>query len=99
MRAGEGSTMQSLTAKLAHAHSILNKNEITASRKCGCFYCERIYTPRSITFWTDRDQTGGRTALCPFCAVDAVIGDASGYEITEEFLRFMHQSWFEQESV
>lgn len=34
------------------------------------------------------------TAECPYCHIDAVIGDASGFPITEEFLRKMMHRWF-----
>ena len=34
------------------------------------------------------------TALCPYCHIDAVIGDASGFPITEEFLTEMMRRWF-----
>lgn len=38
----------------------------------------------------------GRTAVCPYCSVDSVIGLASGLELTPEFLRRMHAYWFER---
>ena len=34
------------------------------------------------------------TALCPYCHADAVIGDASSFPITEEFLKEMNKRWF-----
>nr|QGW61148.1 hypothetical protein ICEMyc226_00116 [Mycolicibacterium sp.] len=36
----------------------------------------------------------GQTALCPYCGIDAVIGDAAGYPITREFLEAMRAQWF-----
>ena len=33
-------------------------------------------------------------ALCPSCGIDSVIGDASGFPITEEFLVAMEARWF-----
>jgi hypothetical protein len=43
-----------------------------------------------IEEWIDPNDD---TALCPYCDIDSVIGDASGYEITEEFLRKMNDHW------
>jgi hypothetical protein len=36
---------------------------------------------------TDRDEFRGFTAVCPTCEDTSVIGDASGIDISEEFLR------------
>ena len=36
----------------------------------------------------------GGTAICPHCGVDAVIGESSGYPITEAFLQKMNRYWF-----
>lgn len=62
---------------------------------CGCFYCCGEFEPCEIREWVDEGEDGlGRTALCPRCGVDAVIGSASGYPITQEFLARMRASWF-----
>lgn len=75
----------------AHQFSIYNKELITKSTKCGCFCCMKIFEPGEIEEWIDPNDD---TALCPYCDIDSVIGDASGYEITEEFLRKMNERWF-----
>ncbi len=75
----------------AHRFSIYNKDQITKSSRCGCFYCVKIFSPDEIDEWIDPDED---TALCPYCDIDSVIGDASGYEITEEFLKKMNERWF-----
>ena len=36
----------------------------------------------------------GLTALCPYCVIDAVIGEGAGYPLTEEFLKKMNAYWF-----
>ncbi|HUU60694.1 MAG TPA: hypothetical protein VMZ50_14330, partial [Phycisphaerae bacterium] len=49
----------------------------------------------TIKEWVDEDRPGhGRTAMCPHCGIDAVIGSESGYPITEVFLAAMHAVWF-----
>ena len=75
----------------AHEHSINNGEELIASKTCGCFQCLAIYSPKTITEWV-RDSRD-RTALCPHCDTDTVLGDASGYPITAEFLRRMQSAW------
>lgn len=75
---------------LAHTHCSGHRNELEKSDLCGCFYCLAIFPPSEITEWID----GGQTALCPKCPVDSVIGSASGYPITIDFLRRMHDYWF-----
>jgi len=76
--------------ELAHKHSIYNRAELEKSSSCGCFYCLAIFPPSEIYDWIDE----GRTALCPKCPVDSVIGSASGYPITPKFLGGMHERWF-----
>jgi hypothetical protein len=44
-----------------------------------------------VTDYASREEP---TALCPYCYTDSVLGDASGYPITEEFLKEMNKRWF-----
>lgn len=74
----------------AHKHSSQHRAEIEKSEKCGCFYCFHIFSPSEIEDWID----DGQTASCPYCWIDSVIGDKSGFPITKEFLEEMHEHWF-----
>jgi len=74
----------------AHRRSIRHRDEVLASEKCGCFYCLENFPPSSISTWADSEAT----ALCPFCGIDAVIGSASGFPVTREFLERMRKYWF-----
>jgi hypothetical protein len=74
----------------AHHHSIRHRQEIGNSATCGCFYCLHQFAPESIERWIREEGT----ALRPCCGIDAVIGDASGYEISPTFLAHMHEAWF-----
>ena len=74
----------------AHEHSSNHRAELERSKSCGCFYCIAIFPPSEIREWID----DGNTAICPYCPVDSVIGSASGYPITKEFLERMHAHWF-----
>jgi hypothetical protein len=76
----------------AHKHCGSHRAELAASPVCGCFYCMETFPPTAILEWVDHDQT----ALCPVCGIDSVLGDASGYPITPEFLEAMHTRWFAQ---
>jgi hypothetical protein len=40
------------------------------------------------------EASGAESALCPLCGIDSVLGDASGYELTETFLSAMQRHWF-----
>lgn len=75
----------------AHEYSINNKPDLENDKKCGCFYCLKIFDPEEITDWVE-DSLG--TALCPFCDIDSVIGESSGFPITKEFLKKMRDYWF-----
>lgn len=77
----------------AHKHCIENRVEVEASVLCGCFYCMSIYPPSEIEGWIDDQEA--LTADCPRCGIDAVIGSASGFPITSEFLNVMNEHWFE----
>ena len=49
-------------------------------------------SPIEITRYADDNSIG--TAICPYCGVDAVIGESSGLPITKTFLEKMHNKWF-----
>ena len=87
------------TLQAAHRHCTSNEAELANSALCGCFHCLRVFYPAEIEDWTDdgaRDEDP-RTALCPRCGIDSVIGDASGYDVEVlGFLPAMHAHWFER---
>lgn len=76
-----------------HSHSIYNKEEITQSTSCCCFYCKSRFPSNEVKWWTDK----GTTALCPHCSVDSVIGDKSGIDLTDQLVNHMHEFWFERQ--
>ena len=75
----------------AHRFSSNHKAEILRDKFCGCFYCHKIFSPSEIKEWVP-DISG--TAICPYCGIDSVIGESSGYPITTEFLQRMSAHWF-----
>jgi hypothetical protein len=78
--------------KFSHNH----KAQLEKDSVCGCFYCKKIFDPSEINEWMIEDNPCDRlgTAVCPYCDIDSVIGESSGYPITEEFLSAMHRVWF-----
>jgi hypothetical protein len=77
----------------AHRLSFNNMSELKVIQKCGCFYCTEIFMSDEIVDHIDDEPYG--TAICPYCAIDSVIGQSSGYPITEDFLLSMKRYWFD----
>jgi len=75
----------------AHKFCTNNREALSNDRKCGCFHCLSIFHPCEVKKWI-RDTSG--TALCPYCGIDSVIGESSGYPVTKEFLTEMREYWF-----
>lgn len=85
----------------AHDHCRDHRVDLADSSVCGCFQCCRIFDPELIVDWLDPapemvEEAGrpGQTARCPWCGIDAVIGDRSGFAITQMFLEAMRTYWF-----
>ena len=76
----------------AHKLSYANKTRLAAARECGCFYCLKVFTPDKIIDWSLDDPDD--TAICPYCGIDAVLGDNEGFSLTEAFLKAMYREWF-----
>ena len=74
----------------AHRFSSNHREKIIKDSICGCFYCLSIFAPVQIKEWVE-DISG--TAICPYCGVDSVIGDSSGYTVTHELLETMREYW------
>ena len=77
----------------AHKHASRHRKEIELSDACGCFYCLEKFAPSEIHEWID----DGTTAMCPRCGIDSVVGSASGFSLSRDFLGRMHSYWFERE--
>ena len=78
----------------AHDHCSNNRSEVLASSGCGCFYCLGRFKPSDIAEWVNERDDGQQTAICPLCGIDSVLGDASGIELSDEFLKEMNAFWF-----
>ncbi|MCQ2742179.1 MAG: sel1 repeat family protein [Bacilli bacterium] len=79
------------------AHSVDNEIEIVSSSECGCFFCRQRYSAREVLDWANDDR--GTSAICPVCGIDAVIGDASGIEISKTLLKEMNLAFYPQNVI
>jgi hypothetical protein len=77
-------------------HATSNKEELAKSKIAGCFYCKKIFNASEIEDWIADKR--GDTAVCPYCGIDSVYGDASGKKINEEILLQMYKLWFNEKS-
>ena len=69
-----------------------NKEQIQQSEMCGCFSCKNRFYSYQIDHWILTEE--GDTALCPYCYIEAVLGEKSGHPITDEFLTAMNELWY-----
>ena len=68
--------------------AIHNKNSLLTSTWAGCYYCLNVFSINTIQEFVDLEED---TALCPKCGIDAVVGDVTGYPVTDKgFLYEMH---------
>ncbi len=74
----------------AHEHTIRNREELEKSKFIFCLSCRTVVHPSDITEFVDK----GKTALCPYCDVDALIGDACGIKLTDKLLTDLHYKYF-----
>lgn len=77
-----------------HKMSIKNRDLIGKADKCGCFYCEKVFSPREIVEWI-----WGDTAVCPYCGIDSVIAEGNEQFITEILLKEMKNIFFEDTKI
>jgi hypothetical protein len=70
----------------------LHRALLPASAICGCFRCLSLFGHYEIRKWIQHDKT----ALCPRCGGNAVVGDASRPGLTRKILEEMHKRWFER---
>lgn len=77
-----------------HHSTFRNEKQIQGSTNCGCFYCRSIFPASEVTEWCDNDGRGDRTALCPRCGIDSVLGDDTSVKLTPELLELMNMMFF-----
>ena len=75
-----------------YTHSIKNEESILKSDFCGCFHCISIFPVADIKEMVV-EKDGFKTAICPICGIDSVLGDAS-VEISAELIESMNEYYF-----
>ena len=77
-----------------YTHSIRNEESILKSDFCGCFHCISIFPVADVKLSEMVvEKDGFRTAICPICGIDAVLGDAS-VEVSAELLEALKEHYF-----
>lgn len=83
--------------KKAHKATIHHEKDILDSTVCTCFYCGYRFDPHKEEEleWLDENSPKGKTLVCPMCSIDCIIGDASGFPVTDtEFINGCTVAWF-----
>lgn len=93
--------MDSVTEEMlrqAHEYAHNNMEALKSDTVCGCFSCCKIFHPSEIREYLIEDNPcdGKGTAICPYCEIDSVIDESSGFPIIQWFLRKMEQYWFNE---
>ena len=81
----------------AHKATIFHEKAVLASTLCTCFYCGYQFNPHTEPHlhWVDTTHPKGKTLACPMCGIDCIIGDASGFPITDPaFIMACTEAWF-----
>jgi hypothetical protein len=81
--------------KTAHQFAAANEDQLKKSKLAGCFHCLQIFKADEIDWGNSLIDRGGRTAQCPYCGIDSIIGDASGFPLQAATLQQMRVRWFE----
>src|SRR2546427_11821317 len=78
----------------AHSHSSHNLEEVQKSSDCGCFSCLKIFSPSEFKEWL-----ADGTVVCPYCAVDSILGSLYGYPLTKDFLAETNGRWLKKITI
>ena len=79
----------------AHEATSENAYKLFVNQECVCVYCKNRFPSNRIV---DLCINGGLSALCPHCGIDAVIGEISGYDLSDLFIEAMHEFFFNNQN-
>jgi uncharacterized protein CbrC (UPF0167 family) len=73
------------------AHKYCNNNieYLQEPQMCVCIYCGSRFHSSEI-----KEYTMDNNALCPYCWIDTVIGEKSGFTFTDDELKNMYEFFF-----
>lgn len=73
-----------------HMNTSRNRDDIARSKLCFCLDCRAVSKNEEVVHFIDN----GETATCPFCGMDALLGDASGVRFSAQALLDTHMNYF-----
>ena len=72
-----------------------HRKQLENDKICGCFSCINLFPPSEIIEWCYEEEDGeGVTAICPYCGIDAIIGESTGLPMTQDFLQLLNRYSF-----
>lgn len=77
----------------AHKYTQNNFWILQEEQNCRCIYCLKEFSSTIIEEYTMDDN-----ALCPYCWIDTVIGENSGYTYSDDEALMMHEFFFNNNS-
>lgn len=81
--------IQAQQLSLFYSSAVSNEESIRASTVCACYYCIKRFSTSEVY-----EFTIGRSAICPHCGIDCLVGDSTGAYLSIELLEIMHHQWF-----
>ena len=75
----------------AHRSTFNNCYSLFVEQECVCVYCKERFSSSEIV---DFSLSSKGTALCPYCGIDSVVGEFSGYDLSDNFIKAMHEYFF-----
>jgi hypothetical protein len=81
----------------AHHHCFGNEPEVRASKIACCISCSKSFDSSLVHESSHQYGDEHRTACCPVCGFDTIIGDNSGYPVVEPlFINAMNAKYFDE---
>jgi len=74
--------------------SIFNSEAIRQAKTCGCYSCGKIFTSDEVKNFIYEFTSPHKTALCPYCGIDAVLPQSDEYDLTQELLDNLNEKYF-----
>ncbi|MDE5882080.1 MAG: hypothetical protein K2H60_10150 [Muribaculaceae bacterium] len=87
---GSSQEMEKDHVKDAYLHTIHNREEINASNMVYCASCRTFAHPSEVTEFVDE----GKTGICPYCGINALVGNACELKLSDNVLNELHHMYF-----
>lgn len=75
----------------AHSYTRENAYSLFLKQECVCIYCKKRFDSSQII---EQTILHGGSSLCPYCEIDSVIGEISGYDLNDKFIEVMYEYFF-----